>query len=245
MATVLNAVMSLRAPKGPLRGERSNPVTLKRLHFFLQKILGAPVRLTITDNTHVFLNAVFRKKMWYVRLHWMFPEAGLKIWKHVGHYILKHDRASSKEIDKYIEKKWHRVRHPLPPIETKGKVYDLAKMFQRLNRIYFKGQLKVLITWGKSATRRSYEQLQMGSYSTSRNLITLHPNLDQKFVPPFVVEATLFHEMCHAVLPVRTVNGRKQIHPPAFKKLEERYPPLAKARDWEEVNLARLFKKPK
>lgn len=204
---------------------------MKRL---LQRILKAKVTLIITDNTHVFLNAVCRKKVWNVRLHWMFQKASSKVWWHIARYILDHNKESSKVIDLYIENHWHWVRHPLPPITPKGKVYDLEKILRSLNRRYFKNKLKAQITWGKSPSRRSYEEMQLGSYSTSRNLITIHPSLDHKRIPKYVLEATVFHEMCHAVIPVKTVNGRKQIHPKAFKRLEAKYPHLSKARKWEE-----------
>lgn len=220
-------------------------MNLQRLRVALQRALRGPVKLFITDNTHVFLNANFKKKKWTLRLHWMFLKAPKEMARHIARYILTRNKESSKIIDRYIEKHWDWVRHPLPPIQTKGRYFDLQKMLDRLNKRYLNGRVKAKITWGKSQARRSYEQLQLGSYSTSRRLITLHPSLEQKFVPRFVVEATVFHEMCHALVPVKEINGRKQIHPPAFKKLEERYPNLEKAKRWEDKNLNRLFKKRK
>ncbi|OGQ06329.1 MAG: hypothetical protein A2W61_07080 [Deltaproteobacteria bacterium RIFCSPLOWO2_01_44_7] len=214
-----------------------------KLQQALERILRKPTQLTITDNTHVFLNAAYKKKVWKVRLHWMFLKAPKNLWHHVAQYINTHNKESSKLVDRYIEDHWHWVKHPLPEIQTKGKVYHLQKIFDSLNKRYFHGRLRSKITWGKGLTKRAYEQLQLGSFSTSRNLITVHPNLDQRFVPKHVVEATVFHEMCHAMIPVQTVNGRKQIHPPAFKKLEARYPHLRKARNWEEKNVNRLLLK--
>lgn len=199
--------------------------------------------MIIHDNTHLFLTANFRKKKWVLRLHWMFLKASKEMPKAIAHYILRRDKESSKIIDRYIEKRWNWVRHPLPPIQTKGKYFDLQKMLDRLNRRYLKGRVKTQITWGSAANRRSYEQMQMGSYSTSRRLITIHPKLDQKFIPRTVVEATIFHEMCHALIPVKEKNGRKQIHPPSFKKMEEKYPHLRKAQVWEDKNFERLLKK--
>lgn len=212
------------------------------LHTVLKKILRSPVHLTITDNTHIFLNASYRKKSWHVRLHWMFAKASLAVQQQVARYILNHNKKSSKMIDQFIEKHWHWVRHPLPPIVTKGRIYNLQKIFDRLNRRVFKKRLKTKITWGKNRSKKGYEQLQMGSFSTSRNLITLHPSLDQKWVPHYVVEATVFHEMCHAIVPITRLNGRKQIHSPQFKTLEKRYPHLLKAKRWEEKYLGRLLR---
>ncbi len=215
----------------------------KSFRLALQRVLEGPVELFIHDNTHVFLNARFRKKKWFVRLHWIFLKAPSAMPKHLARYILTRDRESSKVIDRYIEKRWDWVRHPLPPIRTKGKYFDLQNIFDRLNRRYLQGKVGAKITWGSSKNRRAYEQMQMGSYSTSRNLITIHPKLDQKFIPRFVVEATVFHEMCHALVPIQEKNGRKQIHPPAFKKMEERYVHLERAKEWEEEHFSKLLKR--
>lgn len=237
---VLNDAMSLR---GAVRRRSNLPV--KKLHRVLTKYLKAMVLLTITDNASVFLNAVFAKGVWRVRLHRMFLKARPGLRRDLARYIDTHDKGSSKKIDQYIEGHWHWVKHRIPPIVTKGKVYDLEKLFKDLNRKFLKNGVKADITWGQKGIRRAYEELQMGSYSTSKNLITVHPHLDQRFVPLHVVEATVFHEMCHALVPVKKVNGRRQIHPPVFKKLEVLYPRLKEALEWEGKNLGRLMRRPK
>lgn len=217
----------------------------ERFRLALQRVLKKPVTLIIHDNTHVFLNAYLEKQRWVVRLHWMFLKSPRGMAKQIARYLLTRNKKSSKLIDRYIEDRWHWVRHPLPPIQTKGKYFDLKKVFARLNRRYLKGKVTAKIGWGPKNNRRAYEQMQMGSYSTSRDLIAIHPNLDQKFVPKYVVEATIFHEMCHALVPVREVKGRKQIHPLVFKKLEAKYPHVEKAGEWEDKHLSWLLKKTK
>lgn len=212
----------------------------------LQRRLREPVRLIVHDNTHIFLTAHFRKKIWTIRLHWMFLRRPAMA-REIARYLLKRDKSSSQAIDRYIEDHWHWVRHPLPPIRTRGRVYDLQKIFDSLNRRFWRGRshgrrrINAKITWGSDSKRAIYEQLQMGSFSSSRRLITVHPRLDHKKVPRYVVEATIFHEMCHAALPVRRVGGRRQIHPPAFKRLEARYPFLKKAIRWEERHLGKIL----
>lgn len=207
----------------------------------LRRILKKPVELTVHDNTHVFLNADFRKRGWVIRLHWMFLKSPKTV-RPIARYLLTRDRKSSKAIDRYIENHWHWVRHPLPPLRPKGICYDLEKIMRSLNRRYLKNRVTAKITWGPKQKRRGYEQMQMGSYSTSRNLITIHPALDRKFVPKAVVEATVFHEMCHALLPVKEKGGRKQIHPPSFRKLEALYPHAKTAKAWEDKHFGKLLR---
>lgn len=216
----------------------------QRFRRALSRRLKEPVRLIVHDNTHIFLTAHFRKKIWTVRIHWMFLRSQAMA-REIARYLLKRDKSSSQAIDLYIEDHWHWVRHPLPPIRTKGRFYDLQKIFGRLNRKFWRGRINAKITWGSDSKRAIYEQLQMGSFSSSRRLITVHPRLDHKKVPRTVVEATIFHEMCHAALPVRRVGGRRQIHPPAFKRLEARYPFLKKAIRWEEQHLGKILMRPR
>lgn len=206
----------------------------------LRRLLKEPVALHIHDNTHVFMNAYFRKKRWVIRLHWMFLKSS-RMAHHIGRYLLSRNKQSSKAIDRYIEDHWHWVRHPMPPLRHKGKYYDLQKLMDGLNQRYLKNRVTARITWGPENRRRGYEQMQMGSYSTSRNLITIHPGLDRKFIPKQVVEATVFHEMCHALLPVKEKGGRKQIHPPSFRKLEALYPHGKTARAWEDKHFGNLL----
>lgn len=222
-----------------LRVKRSN------LQQILGKHLKAKIALKITDNASVFLRADYRRRVWHIRLHWMFQKAEPSLQKHIARYIDDHNKESSSLIDRFIEDHWHWVHHRMPPIVTKGKIYDLEKLFKKLNRDFLEDKVTAKITWGPSASRRAYEQLQMGSYSTSKNLITVHPHLDQKFVPQYVVEGTIFHEMCHALVPVRKVNGRREIHPPTFKTMETIYPHLKKALEWEGKNLSLLMRKPR
>ncbi|MBI4125698.1 MAG: hypothetical protein HY466_07205 [Deltaproteobacteria bacterium] len=209
----------------------------------LARLLKEKVELVIHDNTHVFMNAYFRKKRWVIRLHWMFLKSPAMA-RQIGSYLLTRNKENSKAIDRYIENHWHWVRHPMPPLQHRGRHYDLKKIRNDLNRRYLGGRITAQITWGPKNSRRAYEQMQMGSYSTSRNLIIIHPGLDQKFVPRYVVAATVFHEMCHALVPVKEKGGRKQIHPLSFRKLEARYPSLDKAKKWEEAHFTKLLRRP-
>ncbi|MDO8494442.1 MAG: SprT-like domain-containing protein [Deltaproteobacteria bacterium] len=217
----------------------------ERLQNDLRNRLKSVVHLVITDNSRVFMNAKLKKKIWQIRLHWMFLRAKEEMASHLVNYILYRNKISSKIIDRFIEDRWNWVHHRLPTIRTEGKVCQLQEIFDVLNRRYLNGRVRAQITWGKNASRRSYEQLQMGSFSSSKRLITIHPHLDQKFVPKYVVEATVFHEMCHAVVRTRVVNGRKLIHTKEFSDLEATYPLLGRAKKWEDKNLRRLLKKPR
>ena len=80
-----------------------------------------------------------------------------------------------------------------------GRVYNLRQIFKRLNGLYFNGQVKARLEWGKSRGQKSRRSREFGSYYYKERLIRAHPVLDQAWVPLFVVESVMHHEMCHQV----------------------------------------------
>ena len=97
-------------------------------------------------------------------------------------------------------------------------------------------------------TQRRRRSIRFGSYTPVDELIRIHPYLDQAFVPEFFVRYIVFHEMLHAHMGIEeTPNGRRRIHPPAFRRREEEYGDYDRAVAWmnDESNLRRLLRAPK
>lgn len=129
-------------------------------------------------------------------------------------------------------------------LRQNGAVYDLGKLCDTLEREYFTAPLDVRITWGRAPKRRKRPRgrfsIRLGSYSESDRVIRIHPALDRPFVPRYVVESVIYHELLHAALPAQTCNGRRRLHPPEFRRLERRYTFFSRAEKWLEANLERL-----
>ncbi len=120
-------------------------------------------------------------------------------------------------------------------LPTRGQVVDLRLVFQRLNERYFQGKLDCLVRWGQMGTPRwgsRTQRLILGSYLRQHNMIRIHPLLDHKRVPKQVVEAVMYHEMCHAVIGDESQGGRRVLHGPKFKKELARYPHNERADAW-------------
>jgi SprT-like family len=99
---------------------------------------------------------------------------------------------------------------------AQGKVYDLDRMFARLNRHYFQGELeKPVLTWSKRRARSI-----LGHHDSVHNTITISKTLDSHDVPDFFVEYILYHEMLHIKHPARLINGRRYYHTAAFRSEE-------------------------
>ena len=130
-------------------------------------------------------------------------------------------------------------------LRPEGKAHDLAAMLEDLNRRFFEGGISARITWGRGRTasrrRRRRRHITLGSYCRRTKLITIHPHLDRECVPPFFVEAIVFHEMCHEIAGVERAGGMRRVHTPRFRELERRYPMYAEAKRWAKENIGLLL----
>ncbi len=111
---------------------------------------------------------------------------------------------------------------------SSGRIYDLGKIFRRLNRRHFDEGLQVpTLTWSR---RRAWSIL--GHHDSAHDTITISKTLDSRDVPEWFVEYILFHEMLHIKHPARIINGRRYYHTPAFRAEERSYPKYQQAQEW-------------
>lgn len=114
---------------------------------------------------------------------------------------------------------------------SRGHFYDLERVFQRLNRRYFEGQIeKPTLTWSQRRTRRI-----LGHHDAVHDTIVISKTLDAADVPEWFVEFVLYHEMLHIKHPARFIKGRRYYHTKAFRSEEQRFPRYAEAQHWLEL----------
>ncbi len=115
-----------------------------------------------------------------------------------------------------------RLKHTAP----QGKHYDLATLFDELNRKYFANLLqRPHIGWSTRSWRR-----QFGCYDPGPNQILLNRRMDVPGVPQFVVEYVLYHEMLHVKHPTRRSGCSLISHSPQFRAEEKRFAEFDPAR---------------
>lgn len=95
----------------------------------------------------------------------------------------------------------------------------------------------VHITWGQRARTPSRRSIRLGSMDEKRNLIRVHPVLDSDWVPPFVIDFVVWHELCHYIRPPLTrdlarATSDHRVHHRAFRALEARFPDVENAETW-------------
>lgn len=209
------------------------------------------IRLRITNNSSTMMSLRYGSggDVVNVGLHYMFLEAPKEIRKALAQWVLRpKGKVAGRKLEAFIADRQHLiVARPSRPaaVRTSGRYFDLRMLYDAVNAAEFEGAVKAPITWGKMPTLKRRRSIRFGSYSPGEDLIRIHPLLDQEFVPHFFVRYIVFHEMLHAFMGIEEGDdGRRKIHPPAFRVREGAYPDFKRAVRWmdEEKNLRKLLR---
>jgi hypothetical protein len=218
----------------------------KTLESALAREAGRPLRLVLTDNRSVLLSVRRRTGELLLRLHRMFLHAPGCVVSALARNIRRRGRAADGEVRRFMNTNLHRVRRSprgMPPLVSCGRVFDLAAVYADINARFFRGELRVPITWGRGVGRARRGGLTFGSYDPVLSLIRIHPVLDRPAVPRFFLESVVYHEMLHhhmGGVPDRA--GRTVYHTRAFREAEARFPRYRESLDWEKANLPELLR---
>jgi hypothetical protein len=138
-------------------------------------------------------------------------------------------RSYRRYINQHLLHKIEPVKKHLSDAYTpKGQYYDLAEIFNKVNKNYFTPLLKMpMLGW---SLNKSYRRL--GFYDYERNLIVISQIFDSRKVPQIILEYLMYHEMLHIVFPARFVNGRRKIHTDDFNQREREFKDYESAQKW-------------
>jgi hypothetical protein len=218
---------------------------------YLEERTGYKVDLHVTDNRRAMITCKLnREEGLDVRVHKMFLDAPAKVLRSLASFCKRPTKSNRAVVGTFIEENAQAIREKKaekPPPEkriTRGRVHDLDALFAKLNKKYFSGKCTSAYTWGQKppASRRRRRSIRFGNYNYETNTIRMHPALDRKYVPTYVVEVVLYHEMLHWYIPPVKKNGRTYFHTRLFRQAEESHPMFEKATRWKEKNLNRLLK---
>jgi len=212
----------------------------------LAREAGRDVQVVLTDNRSVLLSVRRTTEGPLVRLHHMFLHAPLAVVTALARNIRRRGPAACGEVRRFMNQNLHRVRRTpraMPPLVTRGRVYDLGEVFAEINARFFAGRVRVPITWGRGVGRARRGGLTFGSYDPVLALIRIHPVLDRPDVPRYFLESVVHHEMLHHQLGgVSDRAGRTVYHTRAFREAEARFPQHHDALAWEKANLPELLR---
>jgi len=212
----------------------------------LARDAGREVQVVLTDNRSVLLSVRRASGRPLVRLHHMFLHAPTAVIAALARNIRRRGPAACGEVRRFMNQNLHRVRRTpkeMPPLVTRGRVYDLESVYADLNLRFFGGRILVPITWGRGVGRARRGGLTFGSYDPVLALIRIHPVLDRPAVPRYFLESVVHHEMLHHQMGgVADRAGRTVYHTRAFREAEARFPRHREALAWEKQNLPDLLR---
>ena len=214
----------------------------------ISRALGLPIKITISTNRRLMICAEWEDGKLHIRLHKVFLFADEKFIPELASFCKKPSRATRALITRFINQhnelivqlsKDHRRGQT---IETAGEHHDLRFFFDKINAKHFKRACDAQITWGKASGQRKRQVVQLGSYDMETNIIRMHRVLDQKWVPAFVMEMLIYHEMLHWLFRPRRMGARRVLHSRAFLDAEKAHPNNLRTQAWIEKNIQKLLK---
>lgn len=203
---------------------------------YLERVSGKTVSITVTDNTTNMLTVKkMHRRAVCLRINHIFLDAEREVIDEIAGFLTTSTKTTTPLIRQYIKLNSSRLKKPQvknTSIMTKGWHHDLREIYDVVNGTYFSGAIDAHITWGRGPARKRVQSRRFGSYNAVANLIRISPVLDRAIVPRYVVEYIVFHEMLHAHVGFREVNGKRKVHPPEFKKLERLHPNFHRANEF-------------
>ena len=233
--------------------------TITRLEMRLRYYLKGNVSLIITDNSRSIIYAKQLDHAYTIRLHHMFLEANEDVIRALAHYLSGKHRQNNKSLNQFIKANEWKIIKPLKYAKTRkvkirvqGDYFNLLNSFRALNHKYFNNCIDCSISWGpvrKTPIRKGpfqkktkQKSVRLGSYSFRTLTIRINPLLDKPFVPQYVIDSIIYHEMLHHYLGGQEKNGRRLSHHPSFKAAEKRFSHHIQAKLWIEKNLLKLLR---
>jgi hypothetical protein len=210
---------------------------IQLFHNELEKLLGKKVDLKINDNRTVMLSIKWNPYGPRISMHRMFLEAPKNIMEELAFYIKTKQSKLPPSTKSYIDINLKKIdyTHQLDAnkLVSKGLIYDLQEIYNRLNKLYFNEKLDLAITWFGSSTHQQRSRISLGLYTDSLKLIKIHRLLDHRTIPEYVISFVVYHEMLHNVLPPYIdETGLRRIHSKEFKKEERVFHDYERAQQW-------------
>ena len=209
---------------------------MKSLESRIAEIYKKPVQVRVHDNSSSYLTAERRDGILRLHMHRFFSEAPTPVLEAVLLFARRKDRSALQVIRKMADLYFE--ANPQVPVKlsSKGLVYDLDEIYERVKAEYFTKDYSASIGWSDKARPKKFRSITFGTYDRQRRQIRIARFLDRVEVPVYFVEFVVYHEMLHALyLPVTDSSGRTKIHTREFKEKEKQFAAFDLAKKWEKT----------
>jgi hypothetical protein len=240
---LFGAGLARSEPALPVRADERR---IEELRASLSRRLGVSVRLSVHDNRSTMVSFRHERGTLALRVHHMFLAADEATATALADFasVRRRRRQAGRLLDAFIRRHQSVIRPPRPMerLQPRGRVHDLARVFDDLNRRHFDGTIDAVIGWSRAPLGRRRRTIKMGVYYHDTRTIRIHPALDHPSVPAYVIEFIVFHEMLHQACPTETaVDGKKLVHTKRFRARERAHPDHDRALAWEKEHLGQLL----
>lgn len=217
----------------------------------LSSLLGVPAKVVLTENRRSIISVKRHRNELAIRMHRCFAAANDQVLNAVALLARRKNPEATRVLSAFFHDHAETSATPRPTTRSlvaQGRHFDLQAIFEDLNQRYFEGAIQAQITWGRGRPRfgfraRKSRHIVLGTYLSRERIIVIHPHLDRPLIPRYVVEAVVFHEMCHQHVPDVVVKGRRRMHTRIFREQEQRFPLLTEAREWERAHIDYLLRR--
>lgn len=205
----------------------------------------APMPLNIVwhENKTTFLSVRKEGGCMFLRVHRLFYDAPSPVLEALIKFAVKKDRQALAVIKQMAHLHFSRTHVEAKTLETKGSIYDLQEIFDRM--LVLLPIQDVAIGWSDRKRAGKFRSITFGTYDKHSRLIRINPLLDDPQVPLYFLEFIVYHEMLHAVCHSKMdTSGRCSVHTKEFRERERQFPHFREAKEWEKGCLT-FFKKRK
>jgi len=211
---------------------------MKCLETKIAKFCKTPFQIYLHENKTTFLKVEKRGGVYRFHMHRLFVEAPTPVLEAVVRFAHKNGPKDKAILQRMAYLYFTENRAESSPLATKGKVYDLKQIYERVKAQYFSDKFDASIGWGERRSQGKFRSITFGTYDRHCHQIKLNPILDHKEVPLFFIEFIVYHEMLHAVCePFTDSRGKTWVHTKEFKAEEKKHPHFQLSKEWEKKSL--------
>ncbi len=208
----------------------------------LSKLLQNPVQISFTHNRSTLISVRTNNRgIKKLRLQHAFRAVDKSTLQSLAFFVDEKE-FDPQVIDNFLSKKqdlvkfFSRERKETQSIVHRGKFRDLEKVLKKVTDDYGLVIKGIRIAWsraGKISGRKF--SIRFGSFSASKGLIRIHPELDSPEIPDYFVEFVVYHELLHAIYPPESLGegARRRVHPSRFRAQERQFKQYKKAIEFE------------